>query len=325
MNFTKIKLNAKQYIIDHPRWFFILKIWRNILLPVFRYLRYLWQQFLGIFLETDIFYTPTIKNTFRDQLNITIRYRAAAFNLAFTENEKKLLALHNIHQGKRAFLVGNGPSLNDCDLSLLKDEITIGVNAIYLNKQGFHPKYYIVEDIAVASDRYKEICAYDKPDFKFFGNYLDRYFDGADKTLWLNVRFNYRNSKKAFFPHFSTNAGVRVWVGGTVSYLGMQLAYYLGIKELYLIGFNHNYIIPASIIQEGAKFTSTESDPNHFDSSYFGKGYSWHDPQVERMENSYRKARKYYERDGRKIYNATVGGQLEVFERVDYNTLFKGE
>jgi len=55
---------------------------------------------------------------------------------------------------------------------------------------------------------------------------------------------------------------------------------------------------------------------------YFGKGKKWHDPKVERVALNYEYAKKIYEEDGRKIYNATVGGKLELFERADYGQLF---
>jgi hypothetical protein len=41
------------------------------------------------------------------------------------------------------------------------------------------------------------------------------------------------------------------------------------------------------------------------------------------MDKAYRKARMTYEANDRIIQNATVGGKLEVFDRVDYNSLFK--
>ena len=34
-------------------------------------------------------------------------------------------------------------------------------------------------------------------------------------------------------------------------------------------------------------------------------------------------AKKFYEGNGRKIYNATRGGKLEVFERVDFDDIIK--
>ena len=37
---------------------------------------------------------------------------------------------------------------------------------------------------------------------------------------------------------------------------------------------------------------------------------------VERMEMAYIKAKEFYEKDNRSIFNATVGGNLEIFQRV---------
>src|SRR5512142_2825775 len=36
------------------------------------------------------------------------------------------------YKGQRAFIIGNGPSLNQTDLSKLRDEFTFGLNRIYL-------------------------------------------------------------------------------------------------------------------------------------------------------------------------------------------------
>ena len=116
-----------------------------------------------------------------------------------------------------------------------------------------------------------------------------------------------------------------VWVGGTVTYLCLQLAYYMGFSDVYMIGFDHSYKIPKDAKVEGVNITSASDDPNHFHPDYFGKGYRWHDPQVERMGQAYHKARHYYEAAGRRIRNATIEGHLEVFERVNYDSLFEGK
>ncbi len=36
----------------------------------------------------------------------------------------------------------------------------------------------------------------------------------------------------------------------------------------------------------------------------------------------YRMVRKAYEADGRRVLDATIGGKLDIFEKVDYNSLF---
>ena len=251
----------------------------------------------------------------------TLRYRALGLGLPLSANERRLAAFRNCHAGRRAFIIGNGPSLNALDLRLLKNEITFGVNGIYLNRErmGFLPTHYVVEDTHVAEDRADEINALHGT-HKWFGNYLRYCLHEGPQVNWLNVRYRYDDY--AGFPHFSRDAGRMLWVGGTVSYVNMQLAYYLGIREVYLIGFDHNYVIPADAEVAGDTITSHSDDPNHFHPDYFGKGYRWHDPMVERMEKSYVRAKAEYQRVERRIYNATAGGHLEVFPRVAYESLF---
>jgi len=251
----------------------------------------------------------------------TARCRATSIGIFLTENERRIASYRDRHMDKRAFILGNGPSLNLCDLGLLENEITFGVNSIFLNykNMGFHPTYYVVEDVFVAEDRAKEINAYHGP-VKFFGNYLKYCLSDSDDTLWLNVRFRY--DEYPDFPHFSRNAARMIWVGGTVIYICLQLAYYMGFSEVYLIGFDHSYTIPPDAQVSGTEIVSTGDDSSHFHPDYFGKGYRWHIPKVDRMEKAYERAKQVFESNGRKIYNATVGGELEVFERVNYSSLF---
>ncbi len=108
-----------------------------------------------------------------------------------------------------------------------------------------------------------------------------------------------------------------------MTYVCLQLAYYMGFAQIYLIGFDHSYQMPTDARIDGSAILSQSSDPNHFNSDYFGKGYRWHDPMVERMEQAFRRARDVYQASQRRILNATVGGKLEVFEKVDYYSLFR--
>ena len=251
----------------------------------------------------------------------SLRYRLAGAGLALTHNERRLLGFREKHKDQRAFLIGTGPSLNLCDLSSLRGEVTFGVNAIYLNRQkmGFLPTYYVVEDEFIAEDRADEINSLRGPS-KFFGTYLKYCLLEQPDVTWLNLRMNY--GPYPGFPHFSRNAARMVWVGGTVAYVCLQLAYYMGFTKVYLIGFDHAYKIPSDARVQGTRITSESADPNHFDSSYFGKGYRWHDPMVERMEQAFQRAKEIFQADGRTIFNATVGGHLEVFPRVKYESLF---
>lgn len=251
------------------------------------------------------------------------RYWVSANLFPLCRNDKMLLQLKDIHKGERCFIIGNGPSLNKLDLSLMKNDITFGVNAIYTNfeKMGFYPTYFAVEDIFVAEDRANEINSY-KQSLKFFPNYVKHCIKKDEKTIFFNF---VTKNLEVNSPPFSINAAEKVFFGGTVSYVCMQLAFYMGFSSVYLVGFDHNYIIPNSANVVGSSITSTEDDPNHFSSEYFGKGKRWHDPMVDRMEKSYNVAKNIFLENNRQILNATVGGKLEVFSRVDYYDLFKEE
>ena len=83
-----------------------------------------------------------------------------------------------------------------------------------------------------------------------------------------------------------------------------------------------SYNIPDTAIVDGKDIMSTEDGNNHFDPRYFGKGQKWHDPKLDNTLAAYKHCRIVYEKEGRKICNATSGGKLEVFERCDYTDLF---
>lgn len=239
-----------------------------------------------------------------------------------TQNEKWLKSFNNKYIGKRCFIIGNGSSLNNMDLKLLKDEYTFGVNAIYTNynNMGFYPNFWAIEDILVAEDRKDEINDF-SGSIKFYGAYLNKYLKKDESTIYINF-LHQSNYKK--YPKFSTNSLTKVYWGGTVSYLCMQLAYFMGFEKVYLIGFDHKYRIPNTTIisNKGIVFTSKGPDPNHFSPEYFGYGKRWHDPKVDRMEKSYTQAKRYFCNDNRIILNATIGGNLNIFKRVDYTSLF---
>ena len=233
-------------------------------------------------------------------------------------NKKQLLKLKNIYQGKRCFIMGNGPSLLKGDLTLLKNEVTIASNAHFLiwDKIDYKPTFLTVEDRLVAEDRKDQLNTIDGVT-KIFPLDLAKFLKLDDNTLYVNFLRNYKG-----FPQFTESFQDKVYWGGTVSFLNLQLAYYLGCSEIYLIGFDHEYKVVESIDEQNV-ITSDKDDVNHIHPEYFGKGYRWHDPNVDRMQEGYIKAKTYLEAKGIKIYNATIGGKLEVFQRVNYNSLFK--
>ena len=237
----------------------------------------------------------------------------------------QLKALREKYKGKeRCFIIGNGPSLNKTDLSVLKDEVVFAVNGFFLkaNELDWVPTFYVVEDHLVAEDRREWINKFQGPT-KLFPAYLGYCLEENDDTIFFNHRP--RKSYPRGFD-FSTDASKVTYAGCTVTFTCLQLAHYLGFKEIYLIGVDADYNLPKDLNTSDSYSVGVldmkSDDVNHFHPDYFGKGFRWHDPQVEKMIEAYGEARRVADESGRRIYNATVGGKLEVFERRSFKSLF---
>lgn len=237
----------------------------------------------------------------------------------------RLRALREQFRGcKRCFLIGNGPSLNETDLEVLKHEVTFAVNGFFLKSKDLEwtPTFYLIEDHLVAEDRAPWVNAFNGP-IKLFPAYLGYAFPQSADTIFYNHR------PRKSFPHgfdFSLEADKVTYTGCTVTFSMLQLAAYLGFEEIYLIGVDATYSIPSDA-QDGEAYSvgvldMKSDDPNHFDPDYFGKGFRWHDPQVDKMIEAYQEANRALEGTGQTIYNATIGGALEVFERRNFYSLF---
>jgi hypothetical protein len=232
------------------------------------------------------------------------------------QNRLRLAKLRDRFSGRRAFIFGGGPSLKRTDVRLLNDEVTIGSNALFLifREMGYQPTFLTVEDRLVAEDRANDLNAIRGPS-KMFPRDLRSFLFSDSDTLYLNFVRHYEG-----FPRFSENFDDVVYWGGTVTMLNLQLAFHLGCDPVYLIGFDHEYKVPPNL--ESVVITSDRLDENHFHPDYFGPGFRWHDPRLDRMELGYEVAKRHFEAAGRRVFNATSGGKLEVFPRVEYDSLF---
>ena len=244
---------------------------------------------------------------------------------SFSANKKDLVKLKGKFKGERCFIIGNGPSLNDNNLNFLKGEYTFGVNSIFYKTQdmGFKPTFYVVEDGHVVDDNLEEINNF-RAEYKFFPSAYKGKIKQDENTLYFNMNrgFYEEYSPNHEMPRFSRDASQVLYCGQSVTIINLQLAFYLGFTEVYLIGMDFNYVIPDTATVDGNTIISNEDDCNHFDGRYFGKGKKWHDPMLENVLASYKLCDAVYTRHGRKVFNATFGGKLEVFERVDYDSLF---
>lgn len=231
------------------------------------------------------------------------------------ESIRRLARLKDIHKGRRAFILGNGPSLNQTDLGKLKNEITFGMNRIYLlfPDLGFHTTYFCATNDLVIEQFHQDILALPMP--KFLAWRSHRHFD--PRLPLLNIPTFIYTSYTG--PSFSRDVRGRVWEGATVTNLALQLAFHMGIERVVLIGVDHNF---TSKGDANKTVVSQGDDPNHVRPDYFGRGVRWQLPDLDTSEIGYAFAREHFHKAGREVIDATVGGKLMIFPKVDYNSLF---
>ncbi len=242
------------------------------------------------------------------------------------------LTLKDINKGRRAFVIGNGPSLQIRDLECLENEITFATNDITFafSKTKWRPTYYLLQDRVTANvnfadnNTFEELCKSCKK--VFCSNLTSIYERFADKEIdnlyFYRFALNESVVEGECLP-FSTNPekGI-IHSGGTCLYTIFQIAYYMGIRELYLLGVDCDY---ANTITDNGGMRCDHNKRNHA-SFVPDQIEELTVANVERMHLAYVSADYFMKNHGAKIINATRGGALEVFERVDFDALLnKGE
>ena len=239
------------------------------------------------------------------------------------ESMHRLAELKDIHRGQRGFIIGNGPSLRQTDLTKLRGEYTFGMNRIYIlfPELGFTTTYFLSINDLVIEQCAGEIMALPMPKFltwrshRFFKSHQPSAISHQPSSF-IPPTFLYTTYTG---PKFARNAAGRLWEGATVTYVALQLAFHMGFERVILIGVDHSFVSKG---EANKTITSQGDDPNHFAPNYFGKGFRWQLPDLETSERAYRMAKAAYEADGRQVLDATVNGKLAVFPKIDYNSLF---
>jgi hypothetical protein len=202
--------------------------------------------------------------------------------------------------------------LKQTDLSRLKNEFTFGMNRIYLlfPELGFETTYYLSVNTLVIEQCREDIQRLQIP--KFITWRGRKWIKDTPQLIFLDTDYTLPEN-------FSSDVTGRIFEGSTVTYVALQLAYYLGFDEVILIGVDHHFETAGP---PNVTVVSSGDDQDHFAPEYFGKGFRWQLPDLEASERAYQMAREAFERDGRRILDATIGGKLQIFPKVRYADLF---
>lgn len=224
----------------------------------------------------------------------------------------------NLYWGKRCFLLGSGPSLTLDDLNQIyeKGELSFGANKIFkiFEQTRWRPDFYCATDRRILSF-YQETIANLELSQMFIAYYHDRKLQKLADALLKKDNVNLFAMKESVSDdeiEFSEDPSEFIVEGRTVIYAMMQIALYMGFKEIYLLGVDFNYSDPTGYDKKGQ---------DHFCKNYIEEGEEVLISSQQYCLKAFEKAKKYSQKHGVKIYNATRGGKLEVFERVDLESI----
>lgn len=223
---------------------------------------------------------------------------------------KKIEILRDCHKGERCFIIATGPSLTISDVSLLKDEYTIGMNEIFKmsDQLNWKPTYYSMTDPVLFNKLYNNgltdvgSCS---ERYSFVNALNEKLVKNDDKVIfihncWLDHVYHRGTSNQFRFD--------KQPVGGVYDYYSsthecIYYAIFMGFKEIYLIGADNDYV--------GNKQHYT--DIKGVDKIKFEEAL---DIQTSN-DRAYSYLASVAKKEGVSIFNATRGGRVEVFPRVN--------
>ena len=192
---------------------------------------------------------------------------------------------HNLHLGKKLFILASGPSLGDLDLSRLKHRITMGLNrsCLVFEQTSYH-------------------CVMDQRLFDEYGELLKKtrtLFTLEGRPFGLPMRLLGSEG-------FSDDLSEGVYSGYTVSYVALQLAVYMGFKEVFFLGLDMRHRQGKTHFF-GSDFRSESHEHTEF-------------PKMIRMLNHAAETLAHHDI---KVYNCSLQSKLECFEKLDFNEAIK--
>lgn len=240
---------------------------------------------------------------------------------------RKINRYADLHKAdERCFIIGNGPSLQIRDLEKLSGCTTFAANNMLevFRHSSWTPTYYFISDLDLSKKLFSSrqqveyMCGHCAAFFAAVWGSLYRY---RDDPAFTNLFFFTERICSNDAILFSEDVSAESYGYYTILYHMLQFAVYMGFRKIYLLGVDHTFSNYQK--SDGTVIQSSAVKRNHAD---FMSDYQTADaarlPQADKVENAYKAAHAYAEAHGIKIYNATRGGRLEIFERVDFDSLF---
>lgn len=249
--------------------------------------------------------------------------------------------------GKRCFLIGGGPSINEMNLMLLKDEESFVMGEFDQHPlfPKIRPKNYLLIDTAYFTDpddyflpqQFIKKSASISPQTRVFVNILAKEFI-EKRNLFTDQKIYYLGMQGVMSDKFDFNVDISRVVPFPKNSMLMCLliAIYMGYREIYLLGCEHNFLsvhiagdksLSYGWAYKDARDDMKDTDPNiikkYLDTRHMHMTYEEQIAHVRQLFKNYRllyaKVKKLFPEI--KIYNATPKSFLDVFPSIRFDEI----
>ena len=192
-----------------------------------------------------------------------------------------------LHRGQRCVIIDSDANWGGMDLSLLGQQVTFGVDQVCFGagEHGFPITYYVSVSPVVLEQSGQAIADLLCPKFVSVAGHP--HVKAGEDLMFLGW--------KPYWD-FSEDASKGVCQDQSSVYAAMQIASYMGFAEVVFIGGDRR------------EHKELRGGP------YVAPG----EPRRDTSEIAFRMAQVCFERNGRRVLDATPNGTLKVFPKVDY-------
>lgn len=229
------------------------------------------------------------------------------------------------HKGEEVFILCTGPSLGMIDIEHLRNKNTIAVGSFCLHEKCsiVNPNYYCVptfeEEIPkdVSIERLLRIRKVTNCDGYFYSIKQKEIVDSLNEYDKENVYYlDFKDIRN--YQYHQIDLEKRVMQVQSVSIMALEIAIYMGFSIIYLLGTDHDVLTKGEYKH---CYNNSESIVNFLNEDKKGNLVFSYAELLEceaRLWKQYKIIKNIADNNGIKIYNATVGGNLDVFERREY-------
>jgi hypothetical protein len=230
----------------------------------------------------------------------------------------------NLHRGRRAFVLGTGPSLARQDLSLLAGELTFAVNSFWKNPilAKWQPTYYCAVDADYfiaesgaeeALRKMSEVAAGSTFFVPLYGQQAVRHGSLPEARTYFLSFAGWVQDGNVDWPvlHRPLTA---TW---NVVQTALLAALAMGCNPIYLLGCDHDW---GAGMEEWGHFHPGSAFSPKVEAPAYPMTLVYRDAYYVFL--GHEKIQKMCKAHGVSIFNATAGGRLDVYDRANYEALF---